>query len=298
MAIINGNFLPNFLVGTPLNDIINGFGGNDTLNGLGGNDVLNGGSGNDVLIGGFGHDVLNGGTGADRMAGGFGDDLYRIDNPGDSILEFAGQGIDRVESSLFFTNLSTLSPNVENLTLVGPVATTGVGNNLNNVIVGNGNSNGLFGLFGNDSMFGGFGNDLLNGGVGNDYLDGGVGNDKLIGGPGVDTMAGGFGADSFIFQSTFDSPPAFFEDRILDFNRFQGDRIDLSAIDANTGVFGNQAFTFVGFDPTPGTGQVGFSVVGGQTFVQVNTDADAAIEMQFKVSGPGVPGMLAGDFVL
>ena len=44
-------------------------------------------------------------------------------------------------------------------------------------------------------------------------------------------------------------------DVVADFNRAEGDRIDLSAIDADVYAAGNQAFTFIGtaaFSGTPG----------------------------------------------
>ncbi len=68
----------------------------------------------------------------------------------------------------------------------------------------------------------------------------------LRGGAGKDTLTGGIGGDRFVFAATGDSVTGANADRITDFSRAQGDRIDLSAIDANTGAAGNQAFTFIG----------------------------------------------------
>ena len=48
--------------------------GDDTAAGMQGNDTLNGGSGSDTLWGGSGNDRLDGGTGADILVGGFGAD--------------------------------------------------------------------------------------------------------------------------------------------------------------------------------------------------------------------------------
>ena len=48
--------------------------GNDDVSGMAGNDTLNGGSGTDKLWGGSGNDNLSGGTGADLLVGGFGAD--------------------------------------------------------------------------------------------------------------------------------------------------------------------------------------------------------------------------------
>ncbi len=44
-------------------------------------------------------------------------------------------------------------------------------------------------------------------------------------------------------------------DTIWDFSHAQGDRIDLSAIDANSSVGGNQAFTFIGAANFTGTAE-------------------------------------------
>src|SRR6218665_286616 len=58
MAVINGTFLPDILLGTSEDDQINGLEGLDTISGGDGNDVLNGGEGDDILIGGAGNDIM------------------------------------------------------------------------------------------------------------------------------------------------------------------------------------------------------------------------------------------------
>ncbi len=55
------------IIGTALDDALNGKNGNDRLIGNAGGDDLNGGSGNDTLIGGRGTDDLVGGSGADKF---------------------------------------------------------------------------------------------------------------------------------------------------------------------------------------------------------------------------------------
>lgn len=139
---------PDLLIGDGRANRIFGLGGADTLQGLGGNDYLDGGAGNDILQGGAGNDTMLGGTG---------NDVYLGVDAGDTIIELAGQGTDRVETAM---SAYTLGANLENLTYTGTGNFNGTGNALNNAIVG---------------------------GVGNDVLDGGLGNDTLTGGAGDDT---------------------------------------------------------------------------------------------------------------
>lgn len=103
--------------------------------------ALIGNDGNNVLSGGAGDDSLNGGAGADSLIGGTGNDLYTIDNVGDVVVELAGEGVDRVRSSISYT----LGDNVENLSLLGSNALSGTGNALDNLITGNAGSNSLSG---------------------------------------------------------------------------------------------------------------------------------------------------------
>jgi Ca2+-binding RTX toxin-like protein len=229
------------------------------------------------------------------MFGGVGNDTYFVGARNDIVTEAANQGIDTVITT---RALTPLAANVENMVLIGGVAVTGIGNNLNNVITGNSRDNFLYGLDGNDRLLGAAGHDFLISGRGNDVINGGAGDDNIFGQAGRDVMTGGTGRDTFAF-SAGDSPPPGLSagDLVTDFSRAQGDKIDLSSIDANTDVDGNQSFTFGGNDATPATGVVSFRPAGaGQTLVQANTDADAAIEIQFLVRGTA-PN-LAGDYIL
>ena len=142
------------------NDQIRGLGGNDRLDGGDGNDKLDGGADNDTLIGGAGNDTLTGGLGADAMTGGAGSDFYYVDNAGDRVIETAGGGDDRVDSTVSF---DMRGQDIERLVLVGNLATSpainAVGNDLDNVIVGSAAANIIKGGGGNDRMSGGGGND-------------------------------------------------------------------------------------------------------------------------------------------
>jgi serralysin len=115
---------------------------------------------------------------------------------------------------------------------------------------------------GAETKSGGAGADTLNGGAGHDVINGGDGSDSLIGSTGADTLNGNAGADSiyggagsdklygsagadrFIFKAVSDSTDTS-RDSIMDFSHTQGDKIDLSGIDAKSNVAGDQAFTVV-----------------------------------------------------
>lgn len=155
-----GNTDANHLVGNDSNNQLYGYAGDDTLVGNGGNDVLDGGTGNDI------------------MQGGSGNDIYYVDSPADVVQEDAGNGIDKVISSVSYT----LAANVENLELsAGPYPLTGHGNSLDNVLIGDGAEDVLYGLAGNDTLIGGAGRQYLYGGSGSDTLTGGAGDDVFTG---------------------------------------------------------------------------------------------------------------------
>jgi Ca2+-binding RTX toxin-like protein len=141
-------------------------------------------------------------TGADALIGLAGNDIYRVNNAGDLVIENLNQGTDTVRASLSYT----LANNVENLVLIGTGNRNGTGNGLNNRITGNS------------------GNNRLNGDAGNDSLNGGVGNDTLNGGAGRDTLTGGAGTDILIFQ--FGQSTAAALDQVTDF-AIGVDKIDL-----------------------------------------------------------------------
>ncbi len=126
------------------------------------------------------------------------------------------------------------------------------------------------GSAGADTIYGLMGNDTLHGGSGNDFIDGGSGNDLLHGGHGADRMVGGMGDDTFLYtsyaESSFASGSGF--DTIVGFNDFPGqDKIDVSQIDADLTVAGNQAFTVGDYTNGVLTGQI---KTGANTFAEIN----------------------------
>ena len=190
-----------------------------TMIGGGSGDILNGAGGADVLLGMAGNDTLRGGLGAlNQLQGGLGDDVYVLE-VNDTVVEFAGEGVDRIETTLA---VRTVATNVENLTYTGAGAFIGIGNALANVITGAGGGDNLSGRGGDDSLIGGAGIDLasyaqsvagvvLNLSLGSASNDGDGGSDtlsgienvlgsgfadSLTGNAGANTLNGGAGGDT------------------------------------------------------------------------------------------------------
>ncbi len=92
MAVLNGTFNSDFIVGTSIADIIQSFQGNNIVRGIGGNDYIEGGEGNDELSGNQGDDILIGGRGSDTLFGGQGNDNLS-GNEGDDFL-YGNRGSD------------------------------------------------------------------------------------------------------------------------------------------------------------------------------------------------------------
>ena len=197
---------------------------------------------------------LQGGAGNDTMVGGDGNDTYYVESPGDVVVETNAQrssgGRDTVVASMSYA----LGLNVEDLLLAGRTAVDASGNDLDNYIVGNGAAN---------------------------QLSGGDGSDWLIGGLGRDLLIGGGGADTFDFNLLQESLPGPGRDLVSDFSSGQGDRIDLSDIDANALLAGDQAFTYIGSAAFSEAGQVRFAV----GILEGDTDGDGITDFEVQLLG-------------
>ncbi|MFO1243334.1 MAG: calcium-binding protein [Rickettsiales bacterium] len=174
----------------------------------------------------------------------------------------------------------------------------------NDKIWGGANDDFIYGGAGSDSLHGDDGSDYLQGGSGNDFIIGGTGNDGISGNGGDDTIQGGFdgdliyggaGNDRFVYNTKEAAPVGDFE-QIADFA--QGDKLDLSGIDANDSRAGNQTFTFIGNQPFSGAGQVHYYVdtTNHWTVVEGNVDADFMPEFQIILNSNYI--ITATDIVL
>lgn len=301
--------------------------GTDTLRNF---ENLTGSNYNDILTGNSAVNTLNGGAGADTLQGGDGSDTYHVDNSGDLVVEtnssISTGGTDSVFSYL---GSYSLGAHVENLRIMASTAANGTGNALNNLIYAGAGNNTLDGGAGTDTASyayasaavsvnlgstsaqatGGSGsdtlinvenltgskyNDTLVGSGGKNKLTGGTGNDLLIGGEGTDSLYGGSGADRFDFNALSEMGLGALRDVIGDFKSSEGDRIDLSTLDANGATTTNDAFSFIGsaaFSSTNATGQLRFA----NGVLYGSTNADGAAE--FEISLLGVTTLTSTDLI-
>jgi Ca2+-binding RTX toxin-like protein len=291
--------------------VIGGTAGDDKLKaGLLGSYSIKGLDGNDTLTG-------NGDT---DMFGGKGDDSYGVTGVGDLVYEAAGEGTDTVVSTISYT----LTQNVEVLRL-REGGLTGHGNELGNRLIGSIDNDTLYGEAGDDLIQASAGNDILYGGIGNDDLRGEAGadviygqdgNDKLLGGDGIDTLSGGSGSDSlagglgadklsggsgadaFVFEKTdFAAGVAQSMDQIMDFSAAQGDRINLSAIDAVSSTSIDNKFAFIGAGAfTKIAGQLRYEVSGSDSKLLGDVNGDGVADLAILLKG--VTSLAAADIIL
>lgn len=151
------------------------------------------------------------------------------------------------------------------------------GNDLIHAGGGNDNVNGGDGI---DYVFGQGGNDKLDGGAGNDMVNGGVGNDFLGGGLGADLLYGGTGADTFFFRNGESTVSTSGRDTIKDFNQSEGDLLDLSRIDANSTIAGDQEFMFLEKHNFTGhAGELRYINKDGKTTLYGDFNGDQKVDM-------------------
>jgi len=154
----------------------------------------------------------------------------------------------------------------------------------------------LSGGSGDDTLDGGDDDDFLIGGAGDDRLDGGADDDVLVGGPGNDILKGGDGADRFVFNEASDSASTT-ADLVFDFNAFDADKIDVSAIDANSWTLEDDAFAFIGDNAFSGTaGELRYVDSTYYGVLEGDLNGDGAAD--FGLGLLGVSALMTDDFIL
>jgi Ca2+-binding RTX toxin-like protein len=137
---------------------------------------------------------------------------------------------------------------------------------------------------------------LIFGGKNGDTITTGAGADVLQGGLGGDTLTGGGGADTFRYVDTSDSTGSAM-DQIVDFTSGL-DKIDLSRIDANTTLAGDQAFGWIGSDAFSNTaGELRAYQLNNVWFVEGDVNGDGAADLVIAVGTNPAGPIGAGDFL-
>ncbi|MAW87436.1 MAG: alkaline metalloproteinase [Phyllobacteriaceae bacterium] len=232
-----------------------------------------GGSGNDRIFGNSVNNIQNGNAGNDTIFGSLGNDTLN-----------GGAGFD---------TLSYASSNAAVQVFLGGNTATG-GHATGDTISGFEN---LVGSNFNDRLFGSAQVNLIDGGNGDDIILGNNGNDTLRGREGRDIIYGGNHSDTFVYFALSDSGMLFGDrDRIQDFQNGL-DRFDLSAIDANTTLAGNQAFTYVGSFFSGTAGQLRSFENAGLTFIEGDVNGDGVADFRIELLGTNL-GINAADFIL
>lgn len=238
-------------------------------------DVLTGDAGTNHLWGDLGNDVLAGGGGADSLTG---------DN-GDDVLD-GGLGADRLDGGNGNDTASYLQSSL------------GVTVDLGTGLARFGDAEGDL-LVSIENLTGSARGDTLTGNNGANMLSGDDSNDRLTGGSGADILNGGLGGDLFTYRAIGDSTVAIGgRDTIQDFNSLEGDKIDLSQIDADGhAANGDTAFHFIGGSPFSGAGaEIRVVAAGDDLLVQGDVTGDKVAD--FAILVQGTIALTAADFVL
>ncbi|MCR5880906.1 M10 family metallopeptidase [Phenylobacterium sp. J367] len=169
-----------------------------------------GGAGGDTLVGNTAANTLQGRQGNDSISGGAGQDYLRGDEGNDSLT--GGAAFDDINGNMG-----------DDRAWGGDGDDWVVGGKDNDALFGEAGADIVYGNLGDDTCEGGAEADIVRGGQGNDVVKGDAGDDWLAGDRGNDTLTGGLGAD--IFHSHGDAGI----DRVLDFSRAEGDRVNLLA---------------------------------------------------------------------
>jgi Ca2+-binding RTX toxin-like protein len=226
------------------------------------NDLLVGSSAANTLSGGAGNDILRGGAGGDTLNG--------------------GDGIDTADYS---TSLAAVLVQLADpgFSIGGHQGGDALGDILSGTV---------------ENLTGSAFNDDLRGSTAANLLNGGAGNDVLRGGGGADVLIGGAGSDVFRYTALTDStltPQVF--DQINDF-ALGADKVDVSAIDTNTALAGDQGFTWQGSGAFAGGGVASARYVAQTGAIQLHFDQNGDGATDMFVLMAGLTNIGAGDLIL
>lgn len=214
-------------------------------------DTLTGDAGNNAIYGKGGNDLLSGGAGNDTLVGGAGADAL-----------VGGAGVD---TASYATSTAGVTVNMASASRNTGDAAGDTYSSIENVLGTNYNDT----LYADNSA---------------NALSGANGNDVLYGAGGADRLIGGAGADTFVYKAVADSSVKTF-DTIVDFTQNQHDKIDLSAIDANTKTTANDAFVFIGTSAFTGAAdQLRFQTSSSGTDIFGDTNGDKIADLKIHLS--------------
>ncbi len=251
-------------------DVISAGEGGDFVSGGAGRDVIFAGAGDDQVLAGADNDIVYGDAGADRIFGDQGNDMITAGAGDDAVFGGAGDDLFVAEigdgNDVYFGDEGGGGTGIDTLDM--SAATANVTVNLGSGALSNGTASSS--QTGNDTIWG------------IENVNTGSGNDTITASNAVNVINGGAGSDTFKFTSTV----AANGDTIVTFE--PGDRIDLTAIDANIGTAGDQSFTLVSGAPTA-AGQLGVTLEtradGDVTVLQGNIDGNGDADFTIEIAG-------------
>jgi Ca2+-binding RTX toxin-like protein len=323
------------VIGGAANDAMTGTAGTNILQAGAGNDVLAGNAGADTLLGDAGVDQLNGGADADYIDGGADADwaMYNTATAGVHVNLALGTGLAGEALGDVLVNIEQIVGTAYSDTLIGDAGDNALranagGDSLNGgagidlldystsaagvtVNLATGSTSGgdaqgdtianfenVGGGSAADALTGNGDANVLQGNGGNDTLVGGGGDDTLNGTAGTDRLTGGTGADRFRWTLSTDTGLDSAADVVTDFLSSDADRIDLSFIDPNSALAGNQAFSFIGTATFAAgvRGQLRYENTGGNTWIEADLDGNQVAEFEIMLTGSKT--LTASDFLL
>ncbi len=323
---IYGNGGADQIVAEDDDDHVDGGIGTDIVDAGGGDDGLNGGPGGDILDGGDGNDAASYETADEGVVAVLdsevapsinGARMSRMSNTG----EAAGDVYRNIENLIGSAHTDTLVGDKLRNTLTGGksgdvldgrggIDVAGYSNSEREVVASLANPDGNQGdahgdtyisieglegsmyadtLIGNslaNQIFGGLGNDSIEGLAGKDVLMGNVGADKIDCGSDAET-------DTVRYQNIADSPVGRRRDQILNFV-ITNDKIDVSRIDANKKIKGNQVFKFS--NTKPQANSLWFAKTGKD--VTLLGDVDGDVKADFEILIKNTETISSANFIL